>query len=382
MIELMANIEPRGLATRRLGSVQALRAVAALLVVVFHIGSMETRFAGGYSLVAPLGDLGRLGVYIFFVISGFIMITTNWQEFGKPSAPKRFLLRRIVRIVPPYWIVSALLLVVFIKAPHLMNSSSRYPTSVVDSFLLLPQRGYALLMVGWTLVFEMYFYYVFTIALAFARRYFGFIVLGWLVAMIALHAAAAHHPYNVYLWLVGDPANLFFIAGIVTGYFVLNGKVRAPLTCAALGLVLTPVIYYSHWSGFIRNVPLNSWIGVLITAAPIALMLYGFVTSETAGKLRFYPRLVLVGDASYALYLWHVPVLSALARVFARLPLRSLPLHIAGCLAAVVFTVWFSIQIYRFVERPLLRYLDARLNLREHAAVVPALTRTATADVT
>lgn len=353
---------------------QALRALAALLVVVYHIGSMEIRFAGGYSLVAPLGDLGRLGVYIFFVISGFIMITTNWREFGEPGASRRFLLRRIVRIVPPYWIVSTLLLFVYIKAPHLMNSSSRYPTSVVDSFLLLPQRGYALLMVGWTLVFEMYFYYVFTIALAFARRYFPAIVLGWVAVMIGLHELYTRHPDNVYLWLVSDPANLFFIAGIVVGYFVLNGKARAPLACAALGLVLTPVVYYSPWSGFVQHVPLSSWIVVLITAAPIALMLYGFVISEDAGKLRPYPIFVLIGDASYALYLWHVPVLSALARLAAHLPLRPLPLHVAACVGAVVFTVWFSILVYRFVERPLLKYLDGRLNLRQHAAVVPTLT--------
>ncbi len=341
-----------------------------MAVVVYHITTIESRVAGGYSVLSWVGNLGKLGVELFFVISGFIMITTNWEQFGKAGAPGGFLLRRIVRIAPPYWIVSALLLVVFLVNPHWINSSSRYPTDLIASFLLLPQRGYPLLMVGWTLVFEMYFYYVFTLALATARRSAPLVIGSWLIAMIVVRQTLYPHTSNIYVWLVCNPSNLFFIAGIVAGYLVMSRRFHAPMLCAVLGGLATPVVFYAVENGFGWRGYLSDWVNVLLVSLPMAAMLYGLVVAEMNRAFRVAAPLVLTGDASYSLYLWHVPILAAVGRASTRLPLHPLAAHLAWCTLALVFTTLCAIALYRYVEKPMLKALDARLRLWRLAVVV------------
>jgi exopolysaccharide production protein ExoZ len=101
-------------------------------------------------------DWGMMGVDLFFVISGFIMvyITRDWREGGGRKVPE-FLFARITRIYPLYWVVSGALLAVWFVRPDLVFSSSRNTPELLNSLFLIPAHAYPLLEVGWTLVYEM-----------------------------------------------------------------------------------------------------------------------------------------------------------------------------------------------------------------------------------
>ncbi len=96
--------EPRGQTTPTLVSIQALRAVAALMVLVFHLCQELTKL--GADLPATTFIIGTAGVDLFFVISGFVMVYSSERLFGQPRASIQFLARRVVRIVPLYWIAT------------------------------------------------------------------------------------------------------------------------------------------------------------------------------------------------------------------------------------------------------------------------------------
>jgi exopolysaccharide production protein ExoZ len=148
-------------------NIQGLRAIAALLVVGCHFHDFADRY--GFQSEALI-TIGAWGVDLFFVISGFIMIVVNWNKFSKPNAPKAFLIRRIVRIFPPYWLVTLVIVTAIIISPKLFHTWTVNTSNLLPSLLLLPSEQKPILYVGWTLIFEMYFYYVFATLLNFSRK--------------------------------------------------------------------------------------------------------------------------------------------------------------------------------------------------------------------
>lgn len=144
--------------TKRINNVQALRGLAALLVVYLHCGLFFWKF----------GPFGGFGVEVFFMISGFVMGYTALNNSSQ------FLTRRLIRVIPAYW---AATLAVFAAAnwhPHLMMVTRADPGALVKSLLFVPYtRGdgqiQPMLFLGWTLNYEMYFYVLMAIALAICK---------------------------------------------------------------------------------------------------------------------------------------------------------------------------------------------------------------------
>ena len=160
---------------RSLQGLQVLRAVAALGVVFHHLPIFLEGKLGLTGVVPPL-LLGAAGVDLFFVISGFIMVYSSEPLFGRPHAPRVFLLRRLSRIVPLYWAATSFLLgylllvgVAFVRV--------NLPWDVIltsYAFIPFPRRDglmMPVLNVGWTLNYEMFFYLVFAAAILLPRAW-------------------------------------------------------------------------------------------------------------------------------------------------------------------------------------------------------------------
>ena len=135
-------------------SIQALRVIAAFMVLAFHV-SLEVAKLTPAAVLTP----GSAGVDLFFVISGFVMLYSSERLFGRPWASAQFFKRRLVRIVPLYWLATTAL--VLLVAPFAGTKA------VIASLLFwpYPAGGAPLLNVGWTLNIEMFFYLVFAAAL-------------------------------------------------------------------------------------------------------------------------------------------------------------------------------------------------------------------------
>jgi peptidoglycan/LPS O-acetylase OafA/YrhL len=295
--------------------------------------------------------LGTYGVDLFFVISGTVMLVSTATWFGQTSAPRRFLARRATRIYPPYVIVTALVLVAYLVVPSATGAHRSTRPDILLSFLALPQRAEPLLVVGWTLTYEHVFYCVFAIALRFQRRYLPLATSIWLLAVVLIGALGP--PENPWVRVLGSWFNLEFVFGMLVGTAVLRGRLVAPRALFALAIALAiAVCVATAYSG--REFFAIAWWRPWAVGVPMALLVYASLGLEKHGLLA--PRwLRAQGDASYALYLWHVLVIGALGFALNRAHVHGTPARIAIVFGGYALAVAVSLLAYRYVERPLLR---------------------------
>lgn len=355
----------------KLRSVQALRALAAFLVVNDHLPRLEGKlFPSGF--MNGFGAAGAIGVDLFFVISGFIMVTTTWDAFGKPGAAQRFITRRFLRIYPPYWVALIVFATIGLLLPSALYLAPVTVSSAITSFFLIPQVGGPLMFVAWSLEFEVYFYVVFAIALQFPRERLALFFALWAGMTLALNVVA-HGVSAVPVQFLGSPLALEFMGGGVIGYLVLHRHVFAPRTLLVIGIIFAAgvAVYSSRFDGF-ASLDL-AWYRVLAAGSAMLLIVYGAVTLEEHGHLVPPRAAVALGDASYAMYLWHGMLLGAYGAAVSRLHPHG---HVADALyiaGAYVVVVGGALGVYRCVELPLLGAAKrlVRVNSKPSRAVVP-----------
>ena len=334
-----------------LGNVQALRALAALMVVVVHAYAVESTYLPGRPWTTPFHVLGTYGVDLFFVISGTVMVASTSTWFGRRDAPWRFAIRRATRIYPPYWVVSALVLVAYVVVPGATGVHRSARPEILASFLALPQPGEPLLIVGWTLSYELAFYTVFALALRFERRFLPAVTATWLVAIVLIGTLGPHA--NPWVRVLGSAFNLEFVFGMAIGTAVLRDALVAPRALLAIGLAaMIAVCIATAYSGreFLEAV----WWRPFAVGLPIALLVYAALGLERAGVLA--PSWWRAqGDASYSLYLWHVPVVGGIGVALHQVHLHGTPARLAIVFGGYALAIAASFAAYAYVERPLLR---------------------------
>ena len=276
-----------------LTSLQLLRALACLSVVVFHAAEMwRMRLSPGGTV---MWRGASAGVDVFFVISGFVMMLSAARLQGVPRAGRVFLWARLRRIVPLYWACS------LVKIAALIGSGSVARVGLVycmGSLLFLPVHDAAglfkpVLPVGWTLSFEMLFYGLFAAALGSGRSP-ALYVPPILLVLTLLPLGA-----------LSNPILLEFTYGIALALLWRRGWLAAasaglPLLLAGVaGMVMLPV--------FLPGLRFLAW------GLPAACMVAGMLCLEGVWQAILPRFLVSLGDASYAIYLTHGFVLAALA---------------------------------------------------------------------
>lgn len=331
----------------RLDHVQALRGVAAFLVLMAHLMQIEGRTAANPILPSQL-DWGMMGVDLFFVISGFIMvyITRDWRAGGGRKVPE-FLFARISRIYPLYWIISAALLAVWFIRPDLVFSSSPNDPQWLNSLLLVPAYAYPMLEVGWTLVYEMMFYILFAIILVLPARMRPFGLLIWAVLVVAGNQlggqTAGAIPFHLFSSL-----SLEFLAGAATALIYLRFQGSRPF---AYGLIGIGVIVMGVWF-FIGGPFQDEWPRVLRLTLPACALILGAAWLDRHGATA--PRAaVTLGDWSYSLYLTHLLSLVLLGRLWTMAGLADLPALIL-IIALILFSLIVAGLTYHLIEKPLI----------------------------
>lgn len=156
---------------QRIDGIQVLRAIAALLVVFGHsVEVLESRGQTPFISIHLSRFFSTFGVFLFFMISGFIMITSSIGLYDKPRGPQTFLARRICRIVPLYWIVTLVYVAKLAVVGEMPDVSG-----VLQSLFFIPYNGtrpdmHPIFGVGWTLNYEMEFYVLFALSLFFSTQ--------------------------------------------------------------------------------------------------------------------------------------------------------------------------------------------------------------------
>ena len=328
-------------------TVQALRAVAALLVVAYHAFDMWTARIGA---PGPSWTNGAAGVDIFFVISGFVMVVSSRRLLAQPHAWLTFARHRILRIVPLYWLLTTLKLVLVSLLGGLALRSTLELDYVAGSYLFLPVVDSAghfrpLLPVGWTLTYELVFYGLFALALALRVDVFKVLLPAFaLIAALAL-LRDAHWPAWTVLF---STLVLEFLFGVALARLTLRGS-RLPPGVAAAALILGFALILAIPE------PAESW-RTISWGVPALAIVAGAVALE-APLAPGLPRWLLdLGDASYAIYLAHGFVLPAIGLAIAALHWTSpagLAFTVAACLLAGSAAGWL---VHVGIERPMLRW--------------------------
>ena len=181
---------------RKILSIQALRGIAAILVVFCHSEQFISEFSTVHLKIYLGQCFGQFGVDIFFVISGFIMVYISHNNFGDRRVILPFLMRRFTRIFPIYWLMTLIVVLLIIPSGLYSYALPESQLAVVDaikstsylfkSFLLIPINDTSfnppvvgpVIGVAWTLVYEMFFYYVFSLVLLCNRKYYLPVLIG------------------------------------------------------------------------------------------------------------------------------------------------------------------------------------------------------------
>lgn len=351
----------------KLHNIQILRGIAAFLVLLFHIMLMEQKWGGGSMLLGKIFNAGQSGVDLFFVISGFVMVTITRGRFQDWQAITRFLYNRIARIYPPYWFFSFILVGVYLVRPSLVNPSLDGRIHFLHSFLLLPQNTLPLLMVGWTLVYEMYFYIVFILFLLAPERMFSGLLAAWSISILAANwlwgLPGVHLPIS---WqkIAMSPLCLEFAGGCLVAKIVHSGNGQWRLPCLLLGtgmaaastllVQLDPTIAFSH-----------QFRRLLFFGLPYMLVLYGMASTEIHGNVSRIPALERLGDASYSLYLSHTIVLNGIGWLWATtMPGSGGPLWLTAMTLCALAAGFIS---FRIIEQPAMKLLKRRPVSRFHS---------------
>lgn len=341
-----------GIATSsRLDHVQALRGLAAMLVLFSHLLPIEAKTAA-HPILPDSAAFGMMGVDLFFVISGFIMVyvTRDWDGGQRHSRAGEFLFARAARIYPLYWIVSAALLLVWLIRPDLVFSSSPNEPQFLNSVFLIPAYAYPMLEMGWTLVFEMGFYLVFALLLFLPAKIRPLGLLAWGTA-IALGMTMGVQHRGAILWHLFNPLTFEFLAGAVTALIFMRW--RAPLwlarTLIALGCAGL-FIWFLLGGVFTFE---DGWTRVLRFTAPSCALLLGAAWLDRHGRNAWHPA-VWLGDISYSLYLTHLLSLSLAAKIWVWAGLSGAP---SGLLLTALtgFAIIVAGFAYNWIETPILK---------------------------
>jgi exopolysaccharide production protein ExoZ len=349
-----------------LTTIQAGRATAALLVLLFHL-STNIFTKQKYWNADPTNNIfafGHSGVHFFFVLSGFIIFYIHGSDIGQRSRLLPYALKRFVRIYPIYWLVLFVLIAVYVVAPSFGRGFEWNAFTIISSISLIHFDAFFLhttwtvcrneglhtvLPVAWTLYHELLFYMVF--AAAIFHRPAGIITMAlWLMASAASLLVSDR---TCPLMFFATPLHLLFAMGIGACWLVQSRNVKFPWLFAATGLTLFVCAGAAEDLGTTK---ISADMLDMLYGIGSALGIAGMVTLEQQGRVRAPPILRLLGDASYSTYLIHFPLLSLFAKLFVRLgaPTAVPPLMSFILIFGIVSTLGVAVHLH--LEKTLLKW--------------------------
>lgn len=353
-------------------NIQFLRMAAAMLVVFYHTSAhVSSTGADQGAFFAVSEAIGFAGVDIFFVISGFIMAHTSFSQSGWADSWS-FLRRRVARIYSGYWpfYLLALALFAWVSMQYLQDAK------LLRSLILWP--AYPLLIaVSWTLIFEMFFYLLFTVIIAVTgkqRNVLLWVLLSLMIAFV-LYSEFVRDVYAPGSLEYMGPAEYYmlspYLLEFLGGALVAGWMQRPASKWGAIWLVTGCALFL--FGGWINNHFFAGGIEqgyyvfyrVLVFGAPALMILAGLVRLDQLGiraPLRFS---LLTGGASYAIYLSHTLILVGMQK----LGFNEFAGGLGGWkmqalyFALMLAILGYSVVHYRFIERPLHRLFKRGLRV-------------------
>ena len=348
---------------QRLYSIQLLRAFACLSVIISHaIGRAgrvdDIQMPELISIYPEIVIFGHFGVDLFFIISGFIMYLVHSNDFSVQGAPRKFIVSRMIRVVPIYWLLSLVALITLYFFPSLFSYREEIEVFwVLGSFLFFPSStSYGLdsplIGVGWSLNYEIFFYLCFATVL-FLRKSIGLSLLFVVFSLLVIFGGnSSIKSTKNYFELITSPLLLEFLLGIVAAYLFVNYRpylYRFRYVFISLALIC---LFCS-----LLNIPLNYIDRYFSWGLPSMLLLVGFSVLSFNINNVLIAAGVKFGDISYSAYLIQVFSLPLLSKIFFYFNMQIYFGFYSYIALLVMGTILCSYFFWLHVERPLTRFL-------------------------
>jgi peptidoglycan/LPS O-acetylase OafA/YrhL len=305
------------------------------------------------------------------------MTITMYDSFGTPGAPPAFLKKRLIRIVPLYWLVT----LVYATKLAALGTPARFDDLAMslafipyDHGQVLQGRPGPVYGLGWTLNYEMFFYCLFSLSLLFRRRSALLLLLGAFALTVTTGwAGLLRHcsgPFCAIPRYYADPIILYFAGGILLALArvwlarhhrlpTIDLRVAMAIALCSAAIYATLVIsgYAPQYSPMFTN---SQVVACVLSTTVCGLA----ATSSAHGRLS--GLLLVLGDASYSIYLTHSFLIGPAGRAWA---LLSLPNSVTlFTVAMIVGCALLGVLVYRHVETPMLGFLKRRLTKRRLTA--------------
>src|ERR1039458_2438103 len=328
---------------RKYQGLQILRITAASMVLLMHSTLYAHQRLDQHFRV---WGAGQTGVDLFFVLSGFVMVYSSSKLLTDPNGWKIFARRRIIRIVPMYWIATSLKLIVLLfTASYGLHSQFRV-ANIIDSYLFLPSRNsegsiVPVLDLGWTLNCEMFFYFLFTLALFFRMNVYRFV--GVVLILLAFFGFFRQPDWPAASFYLSTGFLQFFFGLVIARVCQTSKNIPRHFALPLLGLGFLCLI--GPWSSANQLHGMGNGLAA-------ALIVYSMASLEDS--LSRISGFVLYGaDASYVIYLFH-PFIAPLAPVaFMKFHLLH-PWLCVGC--SVFLALAAGCLIHHLIEAPITKW--------------------------
>lgn len=338
-------------------SIQALRGLAASLVVIAHIFEHPSRGDPNALLLT-----GRFGVEIFFVISGFVMTHVAGEgRFGAGA----FAFRRIMRIVPLYWICTVLVFAVALVAPALFKTTTADVKHLVLSLFFIPAPDpqaatdwRPLLKLGWTLNYETFSYAALLLLFWCRRRIHRSVILTAALGVLVLLSFAIPPKQSVPAFY----ANIALIPFLVGVWLAEASSVFERVPRWGIVALVAAAALSTAWLYRLPFESMRDFAPHLVMTLAAALIVARGLALERQFPCRGF--LQMAGNSSYSLYLTHMFVVGAAWAAIERVDLPKMlqwgltPLIFGAALATAycsyrVIELPFNRLAHRLTQRPM-----------------------------
>ena len=341
----------------KLNGIEAARGIAATFVVLYHAARHLNKIYVTPVLMSVF-QFGHAGIDLFFVISGFIILFVHYDDIGRPVRLRRYIGRRLSRILPIYWVALALTIILSLGGGHGLPPL----IDVAWSALLLPSHAEPLLGIAWTLQFEIVFYTIFCIVIV--NRMLGVTVLAlwlcWIVLTkfdVSMGGEVPPSLYGVY--------NIEFFCGMAVAYWLRNRTVLFPKPILLMGVILFAGTGIAENTGLIDG---YADMSRLIYGPAAALIVLGAAAAGRGGLMTVPIWLQTLGTASYSIYLFQFVFIGVLWKLWLVLRFADTLPDIASFPVLAIAGVAGGIAMSRLVEYPLMGLI--RRISRPGAAVI------------
>lgn len=310
---------------------------------------------------------GGIGVDLFFIISGFIMTTILPNYVGETDSAKDFIVKRAIRILPLYWLLSSILVFLSRHNTAILNKDVLIKTYFLFPIFDKSSFIFALIPQSWTLSYELYFYFIIFIGLAFMKNQASRIVPILLALLVVIGFLFRGGYLATFLT---SPLLIEFILGITigliyrstvsrpgnaTGNNILK-KLSIPFIIAGAGLMCATIFISTRPFYVAEDIAADNTLAierVLYWGLPCGLLAFGCLCVEHFFRIKAPKILVAIGNASFSCYLVHFIFLRKLEAIVPRFISLNPDLYVPVYLMLILA---LSFAVYKFVERPLTRF--------------------------